>query len=189
MTLAIVTGIPGVGKSTVLKILQKMSDNVQIINYGDLMLEEAIKRDYVSHRDEIRKLPRSIQLKLQRIAAEKIAELKSPDRIVIVDTHSVIKTPFGYLPGLPFSILDILKPDYIIAIKASPKEISYRRSLDPNRRRDIEEESEIERHLMFEDIFNAAYAAYINCMYLTVQNEHGKQEDAAKKIFKVLSGD
>ncbi len=187
MTLAIVTGIPGVGKSTVLRLLQMMSENVQIINYGDLMLEEAIKRGYVSHRDEMRKLPRAVQLKLQRIAAEKIVKLKSPNKIVIVDTHSVIKTPFGYLPGLPFSILDMLKPDYIIAIKASPKEISYRRSLDPNRHRDVEEESEIEKHLMFEDMFNAAYAAYVNCMYMTVQNEHGKQEEAAKKIFKVLS--
>ena len=74
-------------------------------------------------RDRLRKLPYELQREMQIQAAKNISKLGN----VIVDTHCTIKTPFGYLPGLPYDVLQILKPSRIILIEADAKEIMERR--------------------------------------------------------------
>lgn len=68
----IITGIPGVGKSTITKLaLQRTRAKFKLINFGDLMFEEALKLKLVKHRDEMRKLPLEVQRELQMNAAKK----------------------------------------------------------------------------------------------------------------------
>ncbi|MEM2508848.1 MAG: AAA family ATPase, partial [Candidatus Thermoplasmatota archaeon] len=89
----VVAGIPGAGKTTVLKEVK----GIEIINYGDVMFSIAKKKNLVNDRDEIRKLPIDEQRKLQKEAAKFISKKKN----VIIDTHCTIKTRDGYMPGLP----------------------------------------------------------------------------------------
>lgn len=76
MKLGIVTGIPGVGKTTILntikEILSKENSKFLIMNYGDYMLKTAMEMKYVSNRDEMRKLPLNVQRQLQLEAAKNI---------------------------------------------------------------------------------------------------------------------
>ena len=58
----IVTGIPGVGKTTVINaavdlVKEKHSEEVLILNFGTEMFEVASKAGDVKDRDEMRKLP------------------------------------------------------------------------------------------------------------------------------------
>jgi len=73
MKLGIVTGIPGVGKTTVLNtissILSGKGSKFLIMNYGDYMLRLPSTLRYVSSRDEMRKLPLELQRNLQLEAA------------------------------------------------------------------------------------------------------------------------
>ena len=61
MAVVIVTGIPGVGSSTVLreafKLDESLSKEFVVVNYGDVMLEVARGKNLVEHRDQLRKLP------------------------------------------------------------------------------------------------------------------------------------
>ena len=57
------------------------------------------------NRDEMRLLAKDDQRSLQRKAAAAIAKT---DGNVIVDTHASVKTPKGYLPGLPEWVLEAL---------------------------------------------------------------------------------
>jgi len=177
----IIAGVPGAGKTTVLKEALKIKD-MEVINYGDVMFEMA-RQQGIKDRDEIRKLPHEKQLELQVKAAKKIAEKDN----IIIDTHCTIKTPYGYLPGLPYDVLKIIKPKRIILVEASPYEIEERRKKDAEiRERDVEEKEEIELHQMMNRIAAMCYATLTNATVKIIKNEQGKIGEAAREIVKAL---
>ena len=100
-------GIPGVGKTTLVKklveLLQAKKHSVRVESFGTLMLKEAA--DYVKNRDDLRRLDILQQKKLQNKVASKIASFD--EDIVLVDTHAFIATDSGFYPGLPNNILEI----------------------------------------------------------------------------------
>ena len=69
MSIVIVTGVPGVGKSTVMGAAEEYGYN--IVNFGTTMFEEA-QKEGVSSRDDMRKLAVEDQQRLQKQAGEKI---------------------------------------------------------------------------------------------------------------------
>ncbi|RLG62950.1 adenylate kinase, partial [Candidatus Geothermarchaeota archaeon] len=70
----VIVGIPGVGKTSVINYavdkLAKEGYSSIVVNYGTVMLEEAMKKGLVNNRDEIRRLDVEKQMELQRMAAE-----------------------------------------------------------------------------------------------------------------------
>ena len=85
----VVSGIPGVGKSTVLEMLKKKTD-YEIINFGTLMYEMARDIGLVKSRDELRKLPIDTQINLQKKASAAIGKMEN----VVIDTHNREKGVF-----------------------------------------------------------------------------------------------
>lgn len=179
---AIISGIPGAGKTTVLNEMLKTL-NFEVVNYGDVMFELA-KEYGVKNRDEMRKLPYLKQREIQRRAAEKISEKKN----VIVDTHCTIKTPYGYMPGLPYHILKILEPERIILIEANPDEIEKRREKDRDiRNRDAESIEEIKLHQLMNRISAMSYAVLTGATVKIIENRQGKLSEAVNELIKALS--
>ena len=86
MSIVIVTGVPGVGKSTVMNAAKDFGYN--IVNFGPTMFEAA-QKEGVSKRDDLRKLPVDVQKRLQRQAGGNIGQIDN----VMVDTHAAILTP------------------------------------------------------------------------------------------------
>jgi adenylate kinase len=134
----VVVGIPGVGKTTVVSnvknTLEEKGVKTILAEFGKIMLEEANKLN-IKNRDEIRRLSIYEQKKLQNLAAEKISQINAD--VVMIDTHLFINTKEGYYPGLPFDLLNNLKPTNLILITANPEEIYHRRQNDSSRDRDI----------------------------------------------------
>lgn len=185
MTVIVVAGTPGVGKTTVLKTaLKNTSVDFTIVNYGDVMMEEARKKG-VKDRDEMRHLPPEVQREIQRRAGEEIAG-RARDGPVIVDTHCTIKTPAGYLPGLPVWVLDALKPNKILLIEAEPEEIMGRRMKDSTRMRDSEVLPEIEEHQMINKAAAMAYAAFTGATVKIIKNNDNKLTEAARRLAEAL---
>ena len=127
----IITGVPGVGKSTVVNgALEKLKEegiNYQTINFGTFMFEVAQREGLAKDRDEMRKLDKDIQKRLQQLAAKAIAQI---DGNVIIDTHASVKTPNGYLAGLPEWVLRELMLDLIILVETDEDQILLRRLSD-----------------------------------------------------------
>ncbi|MHA1186534.1 MAG: AAA family ATPase, partial [Candidatus Heimdallarchaeota archaeon] len=96
--IAIVGGIPGVGKTTVinkaLKFAKEESFEITTLVYGSIMMEVAKERFNVTHRDDLRKLSVTDQKTIQKMAGGRIAEL-SVGKTVIVDTHYTIRIGSG----------------------------------------------------------------------------------------------
>ncbi len=176
----IITGVPGVGKST---ILEGVSKNLgyPIQNYGTVMLN--IAKGYgVTSRDDIRKQKVEWQRDIQKEAAMAIGKYEN----VIVDTHMSIKTNSGYLPGLPAWVLKELKPDLLVLIEADSKDISSRRKKDETRVRDEDEVLSIEEHQSINRAFAAACSVQTGANVLIIQNKEGKVEETVHKLSEMI---
>jgi adenylate kinase len=187
----IVTGIPGSGKTTVCSRVKKLAKNagveVNVINYGTLMMRLLQKHGRGMERDEMRRDNLDTQRKLQKEVADIIVEkMTQLSGLTIVDTHMSIKTPAGYLPGLPSHNLSVLKPDMLILVEAEPKEISRRRMKDATRKRDAVVEEAVREELLFSRFMAGASAVLAGAPMKIVVNAEGKQEEAAKEIFDAL---
>lgn len=184
--LVVVTGIPGVGKSTVLKKVVQLSNNgVKVVNYGTVMLKIAEKYGKTLHRDFIRTQSVEFQRKIQEEAAQEISNM-AKDGTVIVDTHMIIKTKDGYLPGLPHHVLRILNPNCLIIIEADPNEIVQRREMDKSRVRDRALVDEIYEELMLSRSYASACSVFTGAPLKIIKNPQGKIHEAANELLDVI---
>lgn len=176
----IITGVPGVGKSTILEGVSKKID-YPIKNYGTVMLEIA-KTYGVKSRDDIRKQKIELQRDIQKEAAKTIGKSEK----VIVDTHMSIKTNSGYLPGLPEWVLKELKPDLLVLIEADSKDISSRRKKDESRVRDEDETLSIEEHQGMNRAFAATCSVLTGANVIIIQNREGKVEETVNMLAEMI---
>ncbi len=186
MKVVVVTGTPGVGKSTVLqRALEEVEEKYRVINFGDAMLEVALEREVVKDRDEMRRLEPELQKDIQRMGARKIADVAKTTN-VIVDTHATIKTTKGYLPGMPIWVLEELMPSVITVVEADPDEIARRRSSDDTRVRDKEDTREIMEHQMLNKAAAMSYAVFSGATVAVIENHDNGLEEAGKILAKAL---
>ncbi|MFA5929583.1 MAG: adenylate kinase [Candidatus Micrarchaeia archaeon] len=182
MAMTIVLGVPGAGKSTVLAAL-KGKEGCTLVNYGDLMFDIASKKKYVSHRDDLRKLPPATQKKVQSEVGDFLAEMEGN---VVLDTHCSIATPKGYLPGLPFFLLGKLNVSQLVLITAPIKDIIARRGADKTRARDAESEESLKQHHDMNLALLAAYAAFCGAPAKVIVNSQGNVEEARKALLSLF---
>jgi adenylate kinase len=190
---AIVTGIPGTGKTTVCGFVEKLAQEagvqVNVINYGTVMMAVLKETGRPIERDGMRKDRVDVQRSLQKRVAETVAEkAKHLSGLTIVDTHMSINTPEGYFPGLSNNNLSILKPDLLVLVEAKPSEISSRRLKDGSRKRDVALEESVKEELNFSRAMACACAVLISVPVKVVVNSEGKPEEAAKQILGALRG-
>ena len=177
----VVTGVPGVGKTSVMEGVAK-EKGLRIVNYGTVMFEVAKSEGLVENRDQIRKLPIDVQRDVQEKAAQKIHDMGD----VIVDTHCTIKTPGGYYPGLPEWVLRRLEPDRIVLVEADAEEIANRRTKDGSRVRDEEGMEDIVEHQMMNRYAAMAYSMLTGASIKMVFNHDGGLDEAVKEVLKVF---
>lgn len=173
----IAMGVPGAGKTTVLKGLKS---DYEVVNYGDLMLEIEKKEFGIKDRDEMRKLPIEKQKLAQKMVAEILAKM---DGKVILDTHCSVATPSGYYPGVPFEFLKLWNVDALVYITASVDELKERRENDPTRKRDVDD---IALHDEMNKAYMAAYSAFTGSPAVVIYNRNEKLEDAIAQFQSIL---
>ncbi len=186
MTVNIVVGLSGVGKGTVLEEAMLLSETeYKIINYGDKMLEIAKDRDLVENRDEMKNIDVETYKDIQKEAAEQIFE-ESEDQDVIVDTHAAIKSPFGYIPGLPKWSIENLQPEKIIILDASAEEILSRRQGDSDRDRSMESVESIQEYREVAREMASTGSVLTGAYLKVIENKSGRAEAAAEELIETL---
>ncbi len=173
----ILMGLPGAGKSTVLKSLKT---DYQILNWGDLMFEIEKHEFGIQNRDEMRKIPIEKQKWVQELVAKSLSKMSGK---IILDTHCSISTPSGYFPGLPFNLLSQLKVDALVLLTANPSEVAKRRANDPNRKRDLDD---VALHDQMNKSYLAAYSAFTGAPAVIIENNEGKLSEAVAKLQSLL---
>jgi len=184
----VVSGVPGVGKTTVVTAGLRMVEgrlNVALVTYGTVMFEIAQRRKLVSSRDELRKLPIRVQREVQRLAGERIAAM-SESQLVVVDTHTLIRTEDGFLIGLPIWVAEALRPASIVLIEADPESITARRARDATRNRDRQLVSDIAEHQRLCRAAAVAVGTLTGATVKIIKNVEGKAEEAAREFADLL---
>jgi adenylate kinase len=181
MGVIVVTGIPGVGKTTVMQKAAEGMD-IQFVTFGTVMIDIAKELGLVKDRDEMRKLTLDKQKQLQIKTAEKVGKMKN----VILDTHCTVKTPKGYMPGLPEWVLRKLNPTAIVIVEADPQEIFNRRAKDTTRNRDPDSVEKIAEHQMINRAAAMAYATLTGATVKIVFNHDNALDAAVKEAEPVI---
>jgi adenylate kinase len=186
---AVIVGIPGVGKTTVITRATEMLSQKRkatVVVFGTVMFEEA-RKSGLKNRDEMRMMPVEDQRRLQEMAAQRITEMK--DDIVLIDTHLFINTEEGYYPGLPMRLLSIIKPTNIVMVAADATEIAERRKTDHTRQRDIASAENIQKELDISRIMVASCSILTGAPFAIIMNNDDQVGEAAANIAKILLGD
>lgn len=181
MSAVIITGVPGVGKSTVIEAAQK-AKGYKVVVFGTEMFNVAQAKGLVKSRDEMRKLDPAVQREIQEMAAHAIAAMGD----VIVDTHCTIKTPKGYLPGIPAWVAQALKPKQFILVEAAPKEIVGRRNQDATRTRDADSEADIDLHQRMNRSAAMVVATLTGATIAIVTNADGKVDQTRDQVVRII---
>lgn len=186
---AVVFGIPGVGKST---IVNKVKDNLGLIyvHPGNIMYEIASEKGIVENVDQMRKLKLPVQQELQgmmaKVVAEQINSLKNSS--FIIDTHAIVKTPQGFFPGLRNAFFEVVKPDIYLVVESKPEMILQRRMADKDRvREDDHSLDEILLHIDLTRDFASAYSIYSQANFAVIENKEGNIDYAVNEMSGIIS--
>jgi len=177
----IVTGVPGVGKSSVMEGVAK-AQRLPIVNYGSVMFEQAKAAGLAASRDDMRKLPADVQREVQAEAGRRIGAMAD----AIIDTHCLIKTAEGYLPGIPMGVLSLIAPQVVVLVEAPPGEIHGRRAKDASRSRDDDSVASIEEHQQMNRAAAAAMGVISGATVKVVPNLDGGLEEAVRRFNEIF---
>ncbi len=194
--LVVMTGVPGVGKSTVVKTAFEKAEekNIKIewemVNFGDMMLKTATEKKLVEHRDEMRVLPIEKQREIQKEAAKAIRDMADKGDYIL-DTHATIETPKGYIPGMPEWVLRELSPDVIVVLESRPEDINHFRKKDIGddfRRREVDNLQSIEMHQSVNRSIAMAYSVLTGTPIKVIWKPRGTLPQAGETLLEVLGG-
>ncbi|MFB6128099.1 MAG: adenylate kinase [Halolamina sp.] len=182
----VVSGVPGVGASRVCQLARReLGDGYTLLNFGDVMLEEAVSRQLVTSREELSSLSRRDIELLQRRAGEFVAST-ARNTGVIVNTHLAVATDHGFVPGLREPVLSDIDPSRFVLVEAAPATVADRRGSVEHRA--YREQGE--RAIDFQQDLNRAaamhHAVAVECPVRFVDNA-GAAEDAAAELAAVVS--
>ncbi len=179
---AILAGVPGVGKTTVIGYLKS---GIKVVNFGDVMLEVSGFRSRDAMREEI---PPGKYREIQRKAARRIARMEN----VIVDTHLAVFSGKGFYPGMPPQVASLIKPDIVFLLEKSPHAIRRQSAKDRSRTRNYTVE-EIRLHQQMNRMYAVSLSQMAGC-YLKIIEIDSKESrpfegaiKAAKEIDRVIS--
>jgi len=185
----VVTGIPGVGKTTVLNELQDLAKqnrvNLSVLNFGTIMNEIMRELGKQMNRDDMRGQDIETQRKVQELAANEISN-RAGQGIIVVDTHMFVKTTVGMWAGLPQNVLQKLNPRLLVLVEADSEQIAGRRRGDADRKREAALAEDISFDLEWSRATAASSAIATGAPVKIIKNAAGGQKQAAQELFEAI---
>lgn len=139
-----ITGIPGVGKSSIINGFVKENESFNILEYGNIIQEFIFKKYNINERNRIGDYATSKDVSdCDKMFLERICEETFRD--LIIEAHGIVKLDFGYKYE-PFRGIKKASIDGIVMIEASPKRLIQYRLNHDDKKRKVENFREIELH-------------------------------------------
>ena len=179
MSVTLVAGVTGVGLTSVCQAVRGTLDgDYKLLNFGDIMLEQAATSGITTDRSELATLTQTQTRRLQRRAGEFVADAAA-ESDVILSTHLAVETNVGYLQGLPDEVLQDVSPTAFILVEADPATILSRRGESDRAGQDSERKVAFEQQLNRSAALQYAREQSVPVQFL--ENE-GSIEDAAERM-------
>ena len=153
MPVTLLSGVTGVGLTSICqRVRAELDDGYLLLNFGDIMLEEAATQNITTERGDLATLSQRQIRRLQRRAGEYVADAATESN-VLLSTHLTVRTDHGYIHGLPDSVLRDVAPSTVVLVEAAPETVLERRAESG---RSVEEVTE--RQIEFEQSLNRTAA-------------------------------
>jgi adenylate kinase len=118
----LVTGLPGSGKTTLVRGASFPSDIAAPITFSDLM-DDVLREKFEGA--PLSTLWPADRERVQRSAAERLAAFR-PDRLLVIDGHLVVPTPRGWERGVPPEVWGMVSMIAIVLIHVPAEEMASR---------------------------------------------------------------
>lgn len=192
MSVTVVSGVPGVGSSRLTETaVASLDERFELLNAGDVMLESALGEGLdITARDELGSLSPEQLRRLQRRMSEYVAAIAAePDTHVVLNTHLVVSTAAGFVPGLPPEVLRELDPASFVLIEADPEVIRERRVEDQYRSYRVDDRLGIEFQQSMSRTAAFSYASSTGAPIALVENTDDVDSAAAKLAHEIQRAD
>jgi adenylate kinase len=166
--LYVVCGQSGVGKSTVIQKAAEGMEDLTVVNFGEQILKLALDGGFVKEGEEVTLLRPECLSELQVRATERVKNLKGR---VILDMHLTVRTPSGFIAGMPKRVMDVLEPRRIILLEADAYEILKRRMVGKDRKNVDESLKDIQEHSDFDRAAAISIAMDIGTPIMILKND------------------
>ena len=187
--IAVVFGIQGVGKSSLVQAVIKEKPDFTLLHWGKYALKVAMEDGLAQDVDQVRNLPVAVQKVLQKKVAKIFTDIinGARDKNFIIETHSALKTQQGFMAGFTPAILDAVKPDIFFVIESHAIDIYHRRILDESRKRDHDKTvREIQLNLDATRWYATNYSVLSGANLIMVENVEDNLDIAVTKVTEVL---
>jgi adenylate kinase len=174
----LILGIPGSGKSTLLRGVEGYK-GYKSINVGTVMKKVTEEKNMDLSRDKIRYLNKDM---IDQIRSETFNRVLSSGDKLLVDTHSTIERESKFITGLPADSEIMKDVNGIIYIDADSSEIIRRRSFDPKREREKDDEYIIDKQRDLNMAVMGFYLTYLNIPVYIINNKKGDIELSIEKF-------
>lgn len=183
-----VTGVPGVGKTSVSQDPRIIDAGLAVINYGNLMLLKGRQLGLVSNSSDLKTLNLAARTKLQSEVIRTLDE-ESSGLGLLIDGHLIVDTPSGFIPGIKWGYLPLLRLSGLTLLIADPTEVVSRRKKNPSKyemmpRWDVEEHVRIHQDILFAASIQYSLHFHFPCSF--IRNPDGKREAAVWEVMGVL---
>jgi adenylate kinase len=181
-----VTGVPGVGKSSVVSHPRIPAFGLSVRNFGAVMYNIAKAASILSSPPELEAIDLNVRVGLQAKAAEEI-DREANSVPVLIDGHLLVDTSRGFVPGLPIECVQKLKLDAIVVLSATADEVLQRRRTNSSKyamfRNDVERVDLHQKALLEASLY---YAVLSQASFEVLRNPDGKLDQCVDDFQRVL---
>lgn len=184
----LITGVRGIGKTSISGDPEIKDRRIDYHNYGDVMLQLGKKLDILKNDNDLENLEEGKRVRLQDEVFEFLKKSYLGNALLI-DGHIVVQTPKGFIPGLKPESIGKFELDGIIFLTATPEEIVNRRKMHvqkystlPNW--DNPKHIELHQQLILSSVLYCSMEFEIP--FNLIVNEEGNQSNTIETILGII---
>lgn len=171
----LVTGAPGVGKSTITRKIEAHVEPLVRIGFGELIYEVKKQLGSTDSYEHLRTAPnKSISINHVNLAEElllnRVTQLRHATNILL-DSHAVVSDYFGFRIVPEISNFDRIKIDAIIVIHAPFEIVEQRLAREPKGRNPISRQI-FEKHMTLQDTVATHFGLIAKCPIYLLETDN-----------------
>jgi adenylate kinase len=182
-----VTGVPGVGKTSLVRHPLISHSEFEVAAFSSLMLMAGREAGLLSRVEDLERVDRDTRERLQREAVRTIDQQLSSSA-VLIDGHLLVQGREGLLSGVPSNEMRNLRLSHIVVLIADPREILARSSRGSTPHDIVHNDSHSIARLQ-QLVLDAAlyHSLALDVALHVVENPHSKLDETAMKLRHLLS--